>query len=316
MARKKSHNEAILNYLIRQARRSSVSANANYLILYAFLYKYLSDKLKNHLLHQFGADGDDLKIFYLTDEGKAEIREVALNDLGYFIESYDAYIDHFTGDKFVEEFIHPEFLSALKKSIEFSKDNPCRQYFNFITETLERYTSLYGYDAEQELFISNYLLSISKLDIEEEEFSFRRVYDLISSSRQIRLTPTPEYITQILEETVTSKKDSANSIYDPFLKDASNLFNISGHFRESRIYGKEANNLYYFYSLIKAFIHECDFSNVFLKCEDATESMAYDEELFDVIVSKVPNRSRFFQNIIKARTLKLQTPTKSTLKSS
>ena len=202
MAKAKSHNEKILDYMIRKGRRAKSSANASYLILYAFLYKYLSDKLKNHLLYQFADEGDDLKLLYITIED--EIRQFALMDLGYFFESPDAYIDQFVADKIVDDLLDPEFLLLLKKNIVFSKDNPFEEYFNTIIDTVEKQTKFYrmGYDDQQESLISNCLLSISKLDIEEEEFSFRKVYDLISSSRLIRLSPTPEYITKILEKII------------------------------------------------------------------------------------------------------------------
>ena len=85
MRRRKSHNENILNYLLAKGRRTPFSINASYLILYAFLYKYMSDRLKNHLLHEFSGGDDDLKLFYFTIAD--ELKDVALNDLGYFFES-------------------------------------------------------------------------------------------------------------------------------------------------------------------------------------------------------------------------------------
>ena len=279
--------------MLRKGRRSSTSSNASYLILYAFLYKYMSDRLKNYLLYQFAGEGNDLKLFYLTMED--ELREAALEDLGYFFESHDAYIDQYMTDKFVDDFVDPRFLSLLKENMVFSPNNPCRQYFDTIIETVERQTNFYqmSHDSEQELLVSNFLSSISKLDIAEEEFSFQKVYDLMASSRQIRVSPTQGYITQILERIIASSQGNVSSIYDPFMRDASNIINLSRHFRGSKICAKEENELYYFYSLIKAFINECNFSNLFFRHENAIEAMAFDEELFDVVVSKIPNNFRY-----------------------
>lgn len=293
MRNAKSHNENILNYLLRKGRRASPSSNASYLILYAFLYKYLSDRLKNYLLYQFAGEGNDLKLFYLTIED--ELKEAALKDLGYFFESHDAYIDQFMADKFVDDFVDPSFLSLLKENIVFSPNNPCRKYFETIIETVERQTKFYqmNYDGEQELLVSNFLSSISKLDIAEEEFSFQKVYDLMASSRQIRLSPTQGYITQVLERIIKSSKGNVSSIYDPFLRDASNIINVSKQFNGSKIYAKEDIELYYVYSLIKVFINEFDFADIFFRRENAIDSMAFDEELFDVVVSKIPNNFRY-----------------------
>ena len=282
-------------------------------MLYAFLYKYLSDKLKNHLLYQFAAEADDLKFFYRTDS--SQIREIALNDLGYFIESYDAFIDQFIEDKFVDDLLDPEFLLSLKQNIVFSPNNPCEDYFNTIIETVEKQTKFYkmSYDAEQELLVSNFLLYVAKLDIEEKEFTFQKCYDMIASARQIRLSQTPEYITQIIEKIVISKKNSSAGVYDPFMRDADILVNVSKALN-APIYGKEANDLYYFYTLIKAFIYEYDFSDVFLKNQDAIEAMAFDDMLFDVIVSKIPNSSRYSREYFQKQNLEAPNPNKKDIK--
>lgn len=287
----RSHNEKILYYLMRNGRRSKSSINEGYLIFYAFLYKYLSDKLKNYLLYQFGGEGDDLKFFYNSDP--SEIREMALRNLGYFFESHDAYIDQFVGDKFADDILDYDFIRVLKENIVFSKDNPYEEYFNVIMETVENHAKLYrmDYDSEQGLLISNSLLSIAKLNIEERQFSFARVYNLVASSRQIHMASTPEYITQILERIIASAKYDAEKVYDPFFRDLSNLIGVS-KIMNSLMYGKESSALHYFYSLIKLFINDCDFERVFLRREDAINSMAFDDELFDVIVSKIPNNYR------------------------
>ena len=314
MRRRKSHNENILNYLLAKGRRTPFSINASYLILYAFLYKYMSDRLKNHLLHEFSGGDDDLKLFYFTIAD--ELKDVALNDLGYFFESYDAYIDQFAADKFVDDFFDPIFLMRLKENITFSRDNPFEEYFNTIIETVERQTKFYqmNYDEGEELLISNFLSSISKLDISEKEFPFQKVYEMISSSRQIRISSTPNYITQVLEGIITSAESDVASIYDPFLRDASNLLNVSKQFPASKVYAKEEDERYYFYSLIRAFINGCDFTNIFFKRENAIESMAFDEELFDVVVSKIPNNFRHASVSYRNQNLEAPNPNKVDIK--
>ena len=158
-----------------------------------------------------------MEFFYFTAED--ELKDIALKDLGYFFESYDTYIDQFAADKFVDDFFDPSFLMRLKENIIFSKDNPFEEYFSTIIETVERQTKFYqiSYDEGEVMLISNFLSSISKLDISEKEFPFQKVYEMISSSRQIRLSPTPNYITQILERIIISCERDVASIYDPFL---------------------------------------------------------------------------------------------------
>ena len=49
-----------------------------YYVLYAFLYKYMSDKLKNHLMYYLSGDEADLNMLYLTGEGTDDLRQWAL----------------------------------------------------------------------------------------------------------------------------------------------------------------------------------------------------------------------------------------------
>lgn len=137
---------------------------------------------------------------------------------------------------------------------------------------------------------------------------------MISSARQIRMIPTPEYITQVLTTTVSATKREAKSVYDPFLRDASILTDISKSLNASHIYAKESDELYYFYSLIKLFINDYDFNDIFFKNENAIESLAFADELFDVVVSKIPNNFRYARKITRKQNLESPNPYKKDIK--
>ena len=308
MIRSKSHNRLILHKLMRKGRRKNLPLNMRYYVLYAFLYKYLSDKLKNHLMYYLAGDEADLNMLYLTDEGTDDLRQWALNDLGYFFTSQSAFIDQFIANKFVDDIFSPDFFKNLKNTIEFSPDNPSKDYFDQIIEILEdklNFTRLYG-DEDLTSFMSSYLFSISKFDIEERDFTFTQVYDAIAYSRQIRLSSTPEYISELINSIVKSQRNVVSNAYDPFLKDASILFNLYSQFTMSDIYAKENNELHYFYSLIKAFINEIDFENLHMSQENAIKSMSYDSQLFDVIASKVPDSfDEFSKTALKSQSIEV-----------
>lgn len=308
MIRSKSHNRLILHKLMRKGRRKNIPLNMRYYVLYAFLYKYLSDKLKNHLMYYLAGDEADLNMLYLTDEGTDDLRQWALNDLGYFFTSQSAFIDQFIANKFVDDIFSPDFFKNLKNTIEFSPDNPSKDYFDQIIEILEdklNFTRLYG-DEDLTSFMSSYLFSISKFDIDEQDFTFAQVYDAIAYSRQIRLSSTPEYISELINSIVKSQRNVVSNAYDPFLKDASILFNLYSQFTMSDIYAKENNELHYFYSLIKAFINEIDFENLHMSQENAIKSMSYDSQLFDVIASKVPDSfDEFSKTALKSQSIEV-----------
>ena len=310
MFKSKSHNRVILHKLMRKGRRKNIPLNMRYYVLYAFLYKYMSDKLKNHLLYHLNGDEADFNMFYLTDEGTDDLRQWALNDIGYFFTTKSAFIDEFIANKYVDDIFNPDFFKNLKNSIEFSQDNQSKKYFEKIIEILDdklNFSSIYG-DDDLNSFMSNYLFSISKFDIEEREFTFAQVYDAIAYSRQIRLSSTPDYISQLINSIVKSQRRDVSNAYDPFLRNASILFDLHDQFTMSDIYAKENNELNYFYSLIKAFINEINFDNLHILQENAIKSMSYDSQLFDVIASKVPDSfDEFSKSTLKSQSIEVPT---------
>ena len=132
MFRSKSHNRMILHKLMRKGRRKNLPLNMRYYVLYAFLYKYMSDKLKNHLMYYLSGDEADLNMLYLTGEGTDDLRQWALNDMGYFFTSQSAFIDQFISNKYVDDIFSPDFFKNLKNNIEFSQNNPSKDYFDRI----------------------------------------------------------------------------------------------------------------------------------------------------------------------------------------
>ena len=310
MFKSKSHNRVILHKLMRKGRRKNIPLNMRYYVLYAFLYKYMSDKLKNHLLYHLNGDEADFNMFYLTDEGTDDLRQWALNDIGYFFTTKSAFIDQFIANKYVDDIFNPDFFKNLKNSIEFTDNNPSKKYFEKIIEILDdklNFSSIYG-DDDLNSFMSNYLFSISKFDIEEREFTFAQVYDAIAYSRQIRLSSTPDYISQLINSIVKSQRRDVSNAYDPFLRNASILFDLHDQFTMSDIYAKENNELNYFYSLIKAFINEINFDNLHILQENAIKSMSYDSQLFDVIASKVPDSfDEFSKSTLKSQSIEVPT---------
>ena len=300
MISQKSHNRKILANLLRKTRKNDTSLNANYFILYGFLYKYLSDRLKHSLMQDIAGDESYLKTFYQTTDGIEDLRHLALDDLGYFIEEPSAYMDKHITDSIVEDIFSPRFFMILKDSIVFSEENKAEYYFNEIIEILSKQVDSYALNINDEMnaFMNNYLFSLSKLDVFEDDFTYAQVYDSIAYSLFGRFMSTPDYITDIISKIVFSQRKSRGNAYDPFLKDASILFNLKKEGVAIDIYGKENNELLYFYSLIKAFINEISFDEVFLCNENSIDSMSVDGQSFDMIVSKSPNR---FRNISKER---------------
>lgn len=133
------------------------------------------------------------------------------------------------------------------------------------------------------------ILSISKLDLFESEFSFANAFEIISSSKLMKVDYNQDYIPQILSSLVTCGKTSIKTAYDPFMKNASSLMELTREYGSSiKFYGKEKDKLTYCFTIVKLIINGYLLNDIFLKQEDATESIDMEGKSFDVIISKVP----------------------------
>lgn len=247
-----------------------------------------------------GAEEADLKRFYLLEEEKAFIREFCLNDLGYFFESLDVYADQYLKNNQVDEVFSPELFMMHENNIVFRQDSPLKDIFGQIIKIMVENANISSimYNGELSFAMNSFIHSILTLDISEKCFTFQQVYRQISASRFSHISKTPEYISEMLTAIALSQNNHGESVYDPFMKDMTILSKISEKSGFKNFYGKESDISHYYYSLIRAIIEGFDLENLHMANENAMESMTFDDETFDVIISKVPNR---FQNVSKSR---------------
>ena len=301
---KQSHNKNILKNLIRRERnfsREEKKEDLNYLILYSFLYKYLSDNLKN-FLETLMPPEEDLKYFYQDDEYYEMFKEESLDNLGYFFKNYDSFIDVMVDDEYVGNYYTNLFFTNLEKSMDFKQNSNLESYFNTIFDLLGKFGRNREYvSGSHDLILREYIRFIAKLDINEIDFTFQQVYDVIASSRMVDVEITPDYLSFMLKKIISSKVKDAENVYDPFLKDASAIFGLSKEININNIYGKEESDINYFYSLIKGLINGYSPDNISFYHQNAIQSMSIEDKTFDIIVSNIPSRfsSKYYQQSLE-----------------
>lgn len=282
-----SLNRKALKRLIRLDRsflRDDKSEYMTFLILYLFLYKYVSDNLKNYLQSKFSLPA--LHDIYADETLFENAKKEALNDLGYFIERPDA---------FMREIVRMDEIQYFEGWIDFSLENMVFDDEGFLNECSDVISQFNGVsrDKNRDLVIVEYIRLISKFSVDENAFTFQQVFDNVESLRMVGLRQTPDYITDILSKVVSSQKTGADDIYDPFLNDSAVLMKVAGGLDVNFIYGKEAEFLEYFYSNVRAIINGFKPSQIFFFNHNAINSLSIENRQFDVIVSKIPN-SRYY----------------------
>lgn len=292
---KKSDNYSILKNLISKSRNFKLPDEIDYIVIYTFLYKYCSDSIKDHFLMVLQDKEMTLDEAYKSNYYQEVLKEVSMHLYGFHIEKPNAFIDEVINNSYSDRFFLSRFFKIFPQNITFASDSKDKEYFEFLFKTLSKEIKIdkYEYESEVKLAIKEIIYAISKLDLFESEFSFSRVFEVLTSSKLMYIQPTPEYISQLLSELISCDKTSVKRAYDPFLKDGNTLLSLSEKCELGvAYYGKESDRLTYCYTITRFLINHFNLNYVEFRNEDATESIDIGGASYDVILSKIPLKIR------------------------
>ena len=289
--RRNSNNYRILRDILSKSRKAHLPPEARYLIIYAFIYKYYSDFLKSHFLSVIQDEEYTLDEAYRSLNFNAEFRNDAFHMFGYFIEKPDAFFDEVVNTKFNENAFLRQFFNIFQENLIFEDNSNNKKYMDFIFDAVvnEFPFNLYELDLESTTIIKDLILSISKLDVFDQEFAFTDVFEVIGESDILNVNSNPEYIYQILSTILISQKQNLNTIYDPFMGNGLSFLYLSEAFGLwANKYGKESDKVTYCYTIARLLMSAYNFDKLYLENEDAFESIDIDGTSFDGILSVIP----------------------------
>ena len=291
--RKRSTNSTIFRNIRSKLRQADYSRDVSYLLVFTFLYKYCSDSLKDYFLSAIEDKEITLDEAFANPMYKKMFRNDAFHMFGYYINSPEAYIDEVINTKYSDRFFLSEFYRAFRENIEFMPNSNYGKYFGFLFNAFKRQINIakLEHDSERNLLYKDLIYSISKLDIYEESFPFREVFNQICQFRTINIDHDPDYINFILTELVCASKSSPMDVYNPFLNDASSLIKLSNKFSlpYGKSYGKGYDEITFCVSIVKLLMNYFDLDNVFLEYGNAIDSVDINGASYDVIMSKLPH---------------------------
>lgn len=270
----------------RSIPRDERTPSNTLIISFLFLHKYLSENLKNHLMKTYKIP---LSNIYQNKDELDNIRKESLDELGYFINSYNLFFEKFFENENIN--FWREFIYDSINAMEFDDESFAKDCTGEVLQALDEEL----YDYKKNVIISDYIRHIGRFNVADSEFSYQLVFDTFIYLRNIYKNKTPQYISEILANVVMSQKNTAQDVYDPFLGNASVLMTLSEEFKMGKIYGKEEIPLCCTVNLMKSLIYGFKPSQVKYFKESALNSMFVEGTGFDVIVSNIPNR-KFYSN--------------------
>ena len=290
MKYRKSTNRNILKQIMHISRRQELPSEINYIILYTFLYKYCSDHTKSCVLLELKDKELTIDEAYRSGVYQGELSFDSLKLNGFFIKKPDAFIDEVVTNYYLKPGFLEEFLKIFPQNTIFNSEYHNMQYFDHLFKIVDDNLYRFNFDSETNKTIGEIIYLISKLNVFDDDLEFREVFNIIFTSRLINIDSNPEYITQILSELILTEKKVVNSVYDPFMKDGNSFARLNDklEYGLKYCYGKDADELNFLFTMARFFINGFSFNNVFLKHEDAIDSVDINGASFDVIISRVP----------------------------
>lgn len=292
MPMRRSPNYRILRNIMSKTRQIDDSPELSYIIVYAFLYKYSSDMLKEYFLSIIENRALTLDEAYRDEECREIFKTEALQMFGYYINGPDFFMDEVINSHYSDRFFIHKFFNAFTQNVEFSDDSNYQRYFSFIFDSLSQEINLnkFEFEGENHLIVKEIIYSISKLDVSDRTYPFEAVFDNICKSRVMRLDQDPDYINLALAGLVSEFKNTPIDVYNPFLNDASSLVNLAALYPNGIMnsFGKGFDKLTYCASIAKLLFYNFNLDNVFLEFSSPFESVDFNSASFDVIISKIP----------------------------
>ncbi|WP_407391615.1 N-6 DNA methylase [Methanobrevibacter sp.] len=304
-----SNNRAVLKEIISKSRTAHFPLETQYLIIYAFIYKYCSDSLKDHFLMVLQEREVTLDEAYERKLYEEEFKNDAYHMYGYYIEKSYCYFDEVINDRFESETFLKDFFEAFSENVSFPKSSGDEKYLNQIFDAVreEFPFELFAANSENTQLLKDIIRLISKLNVFDTDFSFSDVFYSVADSRLLKIKSNPEYIYQILSAILASQKKNLENVYDPFMRDGTSLLSLSNLIGlwQSNNFGKEEDRVTYCYTIARLFLSYYSFNGLFIENEDAMNSADINQASFDGILSVIPIRIRNYHSSKKNQSLEI-----------
>ncbi len=271
-----------------------------YFTLGFIFYKYLSEKIEMY------ADellvNDDTTFKKVWEEGDtemmADVRDECLNQLGYFLEPeylYSSIIDAI-GRK---ENILPQLERSLKKIEDSTVGQDSNEDFGGLFSDIDLASPKLGKTAEDKnTLISSVLTALNgidfglneatDIDILGDAYEYMIGQFAAGAGKKAGEFYTPQEVSQILAEIVTTGKTRLRDVYDPTCGSGSLLLRTARNGNAATLYGQEKNPTTFNLARMNMLLHGVKYKDFTIENGDTLEADAFPDREFDAVVANPP----------------------------
>lgn len=291
-------------------------------ILGFIFYKYLSEKM--HMYADKILKQDKIQYTDIKENSKEwkeylqAIKENALDKLGYFLKPSELFhviaqrgnakIDDSDTDEDLTFIL--EDLGKILNSIEHSTmGTDSEDDFDHLFSELDLNAAKLGKTPkERNRVIAKVLSHLDKIDFQLENSKIDVLWDAYEyliwqfasgAWKKAGEFYTPQEVSQVLAQLVTTGKKKLKSVYDPTCGSGSLLLRVAKQVDEvGKFYGQELNNTTYNLARMNMILHDIHYTKFDLKQEDTLEHPQHKDIEFEAIVANPPFSAQWSANQI------------------
>lgn len=271
-----------------------------YFTLGFIFYKYLSEKIEIYADDILSEDGVTFKQAWVSDDSelKADIKDECLSNLGYFLEP------EFLFSSIIEavdrkENILPQLERSLKKIEDSTVGQDSNEDFGGLFSDIDLASPKLGKSADDKnTLISNVLVALngidfglneaSDIDILGDAYEYMIGQFAAGAGKKAGEFYTPQEVSQILAEIVTTGKTRLRDVYDPTCGSGSLLLRTARNGNADTIYGQEKNPTTFNLARMNMLLHGVKYKDFTIENGDTLEADAFPDREFDAVVANPP----------------------------
>jgi len=274
-----------------------------YFTLGFIFYKYLSEKIETFADKALEDDEITFKQLWQQSDSDAlelqeDVKKECLENIGYFVEPNNLFSSIIEGVN-KRENILPNLERSLKRIEDSTLGHDSEEDFGGLFSDIDLASPKLGKTSDDKnQLISNVLVALNEIDfgadattqidVLGDAYEYMIGQFAAGAGKKAGEFYTPQEVSQILAEIVTTGQNRLRNVYDPTCGSGSLLIRAAHVGNAAEIYGQEKNPTTYNLARMNMLLHGIKFSNFKIENGDTLEADAFGETQFDAVVANPP----------------------------
>src|SRR5699024_4621873 len=271
-------------------------------ILGLIFYRFLSEKTEEVVGNLLSEDDISFSEAWEDEELKDALSEELITRIGYVIEPeylFSSLVQNIEAGKFDIE----DLSKAISKVEESTLGTRSEDDFVHLFSDMDLTSNRLGNNvANRTKLISKVMMNLESLPFVHSEMEIDMLGDAYeymigqfaaTAGKKAGEFYTPQQVSKILAEIVTSDKSNLRSVYDPTCGSGSLLLRVGRLANVRHYYGQEYNSTTYNLARMNMLLHDVNFKAFSIDNGDTLEEPAFREEKFEAIVANPPYSAKW-----------------------